>query len=482
MDYAREFEYSMYTLRKMEEQSAMEHFVKECFILANESSSIADLKALNEASGFGERVKEAWEKFKAFIKKLWGKFINNMDKFFLKDVDYLKKHKDIILNKPMKREITMQDYHNGTINIGKTGVPALSEQMLDGGDLASKEAFVKKLNIPGVTSSENDAFKTECKNYFLGGPEMKAYSGSDINMTDLYNYCIDYKNKTSVILKNQEEAFNSSTNAINNKINKLEKEKAEANKATEQKSEENKNNTQDTAADSTKSQETNTQGQGTGSGETPKTGDASGPESFWFGGNLSAYSEVYNAYITEDGEQKMTIGKAGDGPATSGGESKRLSANIVAKKGEDINDDQMKNAVDKQKIEDLNNKIGVYRDVCGMVFASKITAAEQIYKDYMKIIRAHVSDYAGEEDKEKSRTATAETDYRSELQKVISANETELIKAAEGKNPNNENDVNAVRNKLEELSRKANLVMDRVLEFLTPTAKRIIIDANQTAQ
>lgn len=450
MNYVQEFEYSNFLMNKMEEQSAMEHFVHECYILSEETMTIADLKSLNEATGIGQRIKDMWAKFIKFIKTVWDKFVHIMDQLILKDQTYLKKHETTIKNKPVQLEsVDMQNYPEGIKRIANIGITPLDNALLQDKDaLASKANLIDHIKLPGITGKDEEIFTSKCKDFFLGGEKMITITGANLNMTDMYNYCYDYKTKTSKILAADKKAFEDSMNRITNIVNSLDTEakKAEAQqKAAEQKAEADKQAAQK-AAEVEKQKAADGKEAVKNFIDQGKEQESKEESVFNLFGNEKVFSEFHNQYITElkintSSKSSSQTTQTSSNPSN---DNKKLSNNISTTiyAGDDTVKASAQAGIEtSEKQKEILDKLNVYKSVFGTVFTSKMTAAEKIYKDYMKIIEAHVKSYAGDGGETKEATAKDGTDYRSELKKIIDDHETDIRNYVKDLDPNNAADV-----------------------------------------
>ena len=130
------------------------------------------------------------------------------------------------------------------------------------------------------------------------------------------------------------------------------------------------------------------------------------------------YSNVYGSFITEADSAK--IGKLNNKDSSGSTSTANTANTVINKSTDDINKDVAATAagtvaktlrvdVDNSSAEDADanaekakNKIDEYREgsgryfnACASIIAAKLTVCEAIYKDYMKILRVHVSDYGG---------------------------------------------------------------------------------------
>ncbi len=62
---------------------------------------------------------------------------------------------------------------------------------------------------------------------------------------------------------------------------------------------------------------------------------------------------------------------------------------------------------DGNDLDDIQEKISIYYKVCGQVLSAKLNIASEIFKEYMQILRWHVSSFTTSEKKVKDKTGAA---------------------------------------------------------------------------
>lgn len=340
----------------------LESFLKEYKVLKE-----AELESLNEVTL--KSVRERIDKIIEFIKNIWQKFLNKSTEILATDRQYLEKYKDTILRKEAKpAKLVMPNYPQGVLNIVATDMPLfnyhnkqLTDKMVDQVTFATYITNGK--NYKAYDGKED--LSTYFKNVFRGSSNDIEFASTSLNMTDLYNYCYNYKNMVEQLRKDSTTLENSARNAKS-----------------------------------------------------------------WVQSIVPAGAEVKESAIVE----KVEINKGEDAnQGSSTNDDKNIAAkqmNNISKDSEAGNEKDTKATVgvDKDSINEANSKIDVYLNVCTKLFGSKLTAAEEIYKGYMQIIRSHVSDYVG--DKSKGKKDPAEpTDYSQ-----LSADEKKTVEDVFGKN------------------------------------------------
>lgn len=404
MDYSMQFEYYNYLLQSMIQEQEMTDCIREALILTEGVECRERLEALTE--GFGDKLKEIWAKFSAFIKRIFGKFTENMNKFLDTDKGWLEKYSKIIKSKPFKLDITCRDYKLDRVMAAE--VPLFNYSALKP-VMSSKATFMNSIISDFKRTDSADDLSGWCKAYFCGGKEEEVKMPS-INATQLYDYCHDFKDKILAVLTKDENNISKSatnansliTSAINNSKRASDAAEEEKNKAA-------------TAAGSAAQGTTPTQGapatggttQGAAKPGTESTAVSATPPKGTFLGkdpktgyniyqDSAIMSRLLGRILTEEEiKPQGSAPSTGTAPTpTANGSSAETpdSATAVVASEKDLTEQQV------QEI------ISIYTAVSGAVASSKITVADWAYRTYMKILRAHVQMYVGTDN-----TATAPT-------------------------------------------------------------------------
>ena len=389
--------YNNYIENKIKNEEALARQINQ-FIPINEAA-YRNVRVMTEAK-LSDKLKSKMQKVVQFIKNLIGKFMESMTNILLDEKEYLEKYKDIILNKRPKDSMEYSyngDYDTAINRCINTTVPifnyaAHAEALKKEGDGAIVNVIMN--GKTGFTYDEGeDSLATQFKEYFLATETDKQSSGkfSELNFREMYNFCYNFK-KIENITKKDINYITQCTNAIVNAANQQIKDNAAA---------------KPTQSDQPASSE---------------------EESFVF-----AHGKYFTEDKTNDGQQNGQGGQQKEGdnkPKTSDLEIKDNSknTNAVSQMGSTTDDTHTKlsddatktNAGDAASKETENDMITMgdkYTRVCTTLIAAKCTAVQQIAKDYMNIIRAHVRSYIGNEDDKKDNRVTQQSrDYKKDNQ------------------------------------------------------------------
>lgn len=313
----------------------MDCCIKEAMILAEGVDVENRLMAVHE--GAWDKVKEFFNKIKAFVVALFDKVSNWFDKFFKSNKDYIEKYKDQI-DKPTAgfTTVNMPNYKEGlnriqaAPNINFNGVISTANGMPENADVDKVINDFRKTIINEY--KDDDDWKETCNNYFKGGKDSdKDYSANEISIRELANQVLNIPKIVDNIKKDKstsDQMFKSLESAIN---------KAASQQPTASPAQETKESTY-------------------------------------------LYGDVFSEF-----ELNQTNAPA---PGATGSNS----ASITASGNQTI--DNVKNggvdsktAVNAQKI--VNRIASTY----STYLQCKYQMAEKIMSDYMKIIKAHVSAY-----------------------------------------------------------------------------------------
>ena len=374
--YMHDALYESYIQAKIDSEDRLAFALKESMVISE--ADYSNIRALQEAK-LSDKIKAKWQKFVAFIKGLIDKFMESMSNILLDEKEYLEKYKDIILKKKPKEDMEYSytgNYKEGINRLINTEVPLFDYtkyqkelEAEDDGALVDKIMTGKNFHY-----DDGETLPEQFKSYFLaledGQQEGKF---SDLNMTDIYNFCYNF-NKIKGIVDKDINRLEASTKAIESAINK--ELNATGNAA---------------AGDDVQKTETNTTTNTTNNSSDNKTSATN--ESVIFkeadGDNASnkddkPKSTGLDIKASSDPTSKMQSTEKN----TDGEKANAATGTTTAKEGNKTADDITKAA----------NK---WISVCNPLISAKLTACQQIAKDYMEIIRAHVRSYGGQDKKSK---------------------------------------------------------------------------------
>lgn len=354
--YMHDALYESYIQAKIDSEDRLAFALKEAMVISE--ADYSNIRALQEAK-LTDKIKATWKRFIAFIKGMVSRFMESMSNILLDEKDYLEKYKDIILKKKPKDDMEYSytgNYRVGIERLINTEVPLFDyykykNQLEAEGDGELVHAIMQGKNF---NYDDSQTLPEQFKNYFLAFDDgQQEGKFSNLNMTDIYNFCYNF-NKIKGIVDKDISRLEASTKAIENAINK------------------ELNATGNTAAgDTVEKTETDT---------TTKT-------------ESTIFTEA------EEEKQKTNLNiKASTDPTSKMGSTQNRD-NDAEKDSATAGTAVAKS--DGKEAADITKAANKWIDVCRPLIAAKLTACQQIAKDYMEIIRAHVRSYGGEDKKSK---------------------------------------------------------------------------------
>lgn len=336
MDYCLELSYDLFIADEMLEQAKLERFVNEALLISEGANTVSNITVIVES--FGDKFKEIIKKIVNSIVNMWHKFLEGMNTLFKSDKAYLEKYKDIILKKQVNLgTLTMPNYEKGVNDILSKKIPPFNYQGLKGNLSGDKEhaSFRKSIYNDYNPDIEFPAF---VKNKMQGGEKDITVKGSQINMTNLFNFCYN---------------FDKLAKGIENEINSI-----------------NKVGNQAVAIIDEKVRKT---------AQTEST----------LYGTVKYFSNVYESFIDE------AVGGLGDSNKEASRKTDGDKYNPSHTDGEHETSNNTSQSLEGETAEEATENIKVYINICGQFLAAKLTIARNCHKDYMSIIREHVRSYAG---------------------------------------------------------------------------------------
>lgn len=354
--------YQLFLAEQMSEQSELEMFINECILISEGTNTLTNIDIIHES--FVDKVKESIKKFLQAIANMWHKFTESMNTLLKTDRAYLEKYKDIILKKnPIDCEYTMYKYDQGLPILLKSEVPTLNLNNMDT-ELVDDETFLRKhfaIFIQGAKTPYNIGDLARAKFRGGNGQEVNIKS-TQLNMTDLYNYCYDYKKFQDLIQKDIKN-IQDSAGSIIVKIDKMVREGQIKNEA------------------------------------------AALFESAQY------LSTVYDTFVNE--ATPGTRVKPEDSNNNNNNSSDKPVQNKPSQaynKTQNIDKNQEINV--EKTAKELTAKANRYLKICGEFLGAKQSIAEEIYKAYMSIIKAHVRDFVGKKsDSKDNKPSDSATNY-----------------------------------------------------------------------
>ena len=398
-------EYQNYIENREKNEKILASYLKQ-YIPVNEAA-YKNIQVMTEGT-VTNKLKAKFNKFIEFIKNLLSKFMESMTNLFTSEKTYLEKYKDIILKKKPK-DIDYSytgNYEEGIKRCIETQIPVFNYN--EHGEALKSETDADAVNVIMKDKSdfkydEGDTLANNFKNYFLAIDKGQSTGKfSDLNFTDMYNFCMNF-NKIKEIKDKDERYLEQSTNEIIKyaSLHLNDNSQTQAQNNNQNTSSQNNNQSQNNTSQSNTNTQNNNQNT---SSQSTSAQNAS-----------YIFNNKYNTYIKEDQDNNNNNSKASPKPNLN------INTNAISSMGSHSNDrtqlsddqksDAAKGSEDEteQSILKIGNK---WTEICRCIIAAKCTAVEQIAKDYMKIIRAHVRSYVGNsKDNTTDKSPSTPTDY-----------------------------------------------------------------------
>ena len=376
-DYARysDNRFALYEYYHM--NLKQQRLVQECITLSE--GNILEADAINEALKMD--VKGKFEKFIAFIKSVYEKFLMKMNKLLTNNKDFLEKYKDIILKTKIDEyDINnMPNYAAGIKNITENKLPNIDIKK----NIDKTEDDIKVLVLPAYKGHEGDDFTDFCKRYFLcnNEPNKETVKSSELNMAVLYEFCTNAQTALKQ-LENDQKEYETIAKGIAAGVQRAASETKPANESALTEYYLIEAFRKKAKQQNTTNQQSNTKPEGkivntTKNTETNTTNNATAKP------NLDINSATKNAEDNKDQKDQLD-------------RNKDLTNNVKQDendKGKDAEKQKEENKnSDAKKIEESSTWfLKALQTLC----TAKITAFQKIYSEYMTILRYHVSHATG---------------------------------------------------------------------------------------
>ena len=402
MNYSQQYEYLTFLAERTTQQVRMERIINEAVLIGEGADTIENIELIQES--FSESVKKVIHKLLTFIGKLWGKFIEAMNTLIKNDKAYLERYKDIILKKKPADDIIIYDYYNGGIQLLlNNSCPQLTDQDINAEEgksvLDDKNTFITQRfrDFTKFGKGPFDSITDLATAAFRGGGDEVSKVASNVNMTDMYNYCINYGSLKDKIQRDI-DAFQEAQKKFDSKLASM-----------------NNNN------------------------ELKQQQQESALSIFE---DRKYYSAIFEQYITEKvevGEPSLNVeapinnNNAIDQAAKEGKKEQEQQDKANAAKQQQQNQNNNNNTTvnngntaanyqqntkdnadanveqNKNTYNTLQERAKVYFEIGGQYFAAKLTVAQEAEKKFMEVIKNHVRHYVGTKDKDDDQAAKGNT-------------------------------------------------------------------------
>ena len=374
------YKYHMFLAEQMEEQAKIEAVVTESILISSGENNLQNMTSVNES--IVDSLKNGIMKFMEALGRLWAKFVEAMDVLTKRDKGYLEKYKDIILKtKPINADYTMYDYKKGVEHILRSPIPTFNYASMKE-ELDDTQKFIDKYLSRFMIGNKDTNFIDGVKAYFRGSADQKKFNSSQLNMTDMYNYCYDYEKIKDMIDKDLKYIEKAAKDGIN-LVEKMGRENKIA--------QESANIFEDNKYYSFVYEQFITEGDNNQNNNNQNNN------------NHNNGNNKNNPSPTNPAASRSVEGGGPNGPNKPSGQYQGANNKDNKNPGvqeKDVNGETVKVATDRIK---------VYMKVCSDFIAAKLTISEEVYKAYMSIIKVHVRDHLGK--KGENKPMDNSTDY-----------------------------------------------------------------------
>lgn len=409
--------YNQFIISETINQQYMLNCINEAISLSEGVSP--DFESLNEA--FTDAIKSAWNKFVTFIKKIFAKFRATFSRFVDSDKTYLENYHDIIKTQPIKISANLTNYNLSLIAATHAEYFDTNKvQAYLGGLQTTLQGSNLPPNIKNFKGEEVDDFKVWVDDQFCSGDKEATVSADSLNMTDVYNFLHEYKDKNvNGDLAKDEKAILDSASAFQKIIDKIQDEKPAPVEQKEEKPGESKEKETDKTSETQEVRDSEVKGSETPGGTLNQTdGEQGQSNANMTGHDDSVILQLDKSFIGLSEKVSMTKPTNDSGNKTAGVDNKHtkiqdsenFGKNAKGVSGEKSDTTTMTNATSSYTKEQCTKMLTSYKGIYATICSSKLHWVHEAYKDYMAIVRAHVSSYVGET-VNTSATAQAASNY-----------------------------------------------------------------------
>lgn len=416
MDYNEMLNYGFFLAEQQYEDERLRDYIEGCVSLANGRNVVREMTYINEA--IGETIKGFFTKILNVIKSIWAKFVESLDRLIHNTQEYLTKYKDIILKKKAPDvTYTMYNYPEGLKTLVNAAVPQFNYQLMQNYlDGEHQEKFLKQYSpfkdclVPNSDATYPEQYKATFRNGKGKADEKIEIAASDINMKDVYDYCYNYKSIKDKLQKDINTIDKAAVDA-NNIIAKRQKDKSGQNLLPPEEKVDTEELKKDEAKVDGKNPDTGQQQQQ--NGQQQQNNKSSEPYwSYQRDDKKNESTSIYDRTSRFIHELQVNTNDSTDGTTTatqkvqdtSSASSTFKANNKNIQQADDKNKEQSDNALNTVtgEVDTIVKQINVYFDSAKELLGAKQTVCEEIFKEYMAIIKYHVRYYVGHQDKNKS--------------------------------------------------------------------------------
>ena len=460
--------YEEYIISKIDNEEKIASHLRS--IIPVQEAKYRNLRTLNEST-LGDKAKNRFNKIIAFVKNLLAKFAESISSFLLDNKDYLEKYKDIILKKQPKSDNKYSytgDYKLGMQRCMNFQIEQFNYNKYS--KLVGEEDSEKaRIEIAKMVFENNEAFSytsgdnlaDKAKEYFLAwekGDQEGTFDDGKLNFTDMYNFCYHVSEITKIKTRDEKFIEDANKKILTEIENQIKEKQNKADTNTDTNTGGNNTNTDTGKGKPLGQDQINTLNRYKNNIENGKTKDERDKQRKFAADYvkklrargydvstitidkkyeetaITALDKYRNMYLMEaDGDKpsennnkptnNLKITPANN--AISAISKNNTNEDVDAKKGAEGA------ANSENELSDIQTLGDRYLQVVRTVIAARCTALEQMARNFMEIIRAHVRSYVGNaDDVSTDKSQQAGNTYQRDKKKE--ENKKEEGKPAEG--------------------------------------------------
>lgn len=203
-------------------QEVMAKYIEEALLWTSGDISNKALLSLNEdlKTTVKDKFSKLWEKLKEIVRKVVGTISN----FASSNQGFLEKNKEIITGKVVKYvdSLDMYPYTDGIKKMGATQIKEFDYEKVKNidPDNFSQSVVHQYFGINEIESTMED-FQDKLVDLFRGAPQEKTYSAKELNLSDMYDFCYNYKTSIVNMLDKEQKIIDNSYNKIISALSKI---------------------------------------------------------------------------------------------------------------------------------------------------------------------------------------------------------------------------------------------------------------------
>ena len=398
--------YNTYIENEIFQEERINRFVSSKLMTEN-----ADMLMVMQESKIGDWVKGKFARASNFLARIADRFIKAMERFLLSQRKYLEKYQAVILNTPWSDSMDYEyngDYKEAVTRVENFPLPEFNFDVyapfLRQDDYTKAlERFTAGKNFKYDPGNSNLA--EQFKNYFLALE--RGVSKGKFNQLDpkaIYKFCHDDYDALIALVKKDQMILKHAETAFQAAARRIDQEKA-----------------MDASKQSRENWSTRTQASAQGSSSGTPANDAKSASSSESNGgqtNSGAPQSHNNSYISpytgawlHEADPAPANGSGSGGSSGTNSNTGSSEVSISDKTGTTTNQNGQEQNQSGQSntdtgVDDINNLVNKWVKMCSALCTGKYTAIQQISKDYMAIIRAHVKSHTKKDEEKEAEDAS----------------------------------------------------------------------------